>query len=85
MLGIDSSKDDWVLNIYRAIKEAAPDTPDVEEENVTVLKHSTPLWFLWKSKADIIAKECALNLNGILSMGISSHIVSHLGEGAIYF
>ena len=47
MLGIDSSKDDWVLNIYRAIKEAAPDTPDVEEENVTVLKHySTPLWVL---------------------------------------
>ena len=81
-LGIDPSKDE-VLNIYRAIKEAAPETPDVEKENVTVLKHyPTPLWFLWKSEADIIAKECAVNLDGILSMGISSRIVSRLGEGA---
>ena len=81
-LGIDPSKDE-VLNIYRAIKEAAPETPDVEKENVTVLKHyPTSLWFLWKSKADIIAKEFAVNLDGILSMGISSRIVSRLGEGA---
>ena len=81
-LCIDPSKDE-VLNIYRAIKEAAPETPDVEKENVTVLKHyPTPLWFLWKSEADIIAKECAVSLDGILSMGISSRIVSRLGEGA---
>ena len=81
-LGIDPSKDE-VLNIYRAIKEAAPETPDVEKENVTVLKHYlSPLWFLWKSEADIVAKECAVSLDGILSMGISSRIVSRLGEGA---
>ena len=53
-LGIDPSKDE-VFNIYRAIKEAAPETPDVEKENVMVLKHYlTPLWFLWKSEVDII-------------------------------
>ena len=81
-LGIDPSKDE-MLNIYRAIKEAAPNTPDIEQENVTVLKHyPTLLWFLWKSEADINAKECVLSLDGILSMGISSHIVSRLGEGA---
>ena len=55
----------------------------LEKENVTVLKHyPTPLWFLWKSEADIVAKECVLSLDGILSMGISSRIVSRLGEGA---
>jgi len=81
-LGIDPSKDE-VLNVYRAIKEVDSDTPDIEKEDVTVLKHyPTPLWFLWRSEADIIAKECIPNLDSILCMGISSRIVTRLGEDA---
>ncbi len=65
-LGIDPSKDE-VLNVYRAIKQASADTPEIEKEDVTVLKHyPTPLWFLWKSEADIIAKECTPSLDGLL-------------------
>ena len=80
-LGIDPSQDE-MLNNYRAIKEAAPNTPDVEQENVTVLKHyPTLLWFLWKIEADISAKECVLSLDGILSMGFFIRY-SCLGEGA---
>ena len=47
------------------------------------MKHyPTLLWFLWKIEADITAKECVVSLDSILSMGISSRIVSRLGEGA---
>ena len=75
-LGIDPSKDE-VLNVYHAIREVAPETADIEAESVTVLKHyPTLLWYLWKSECDIIAKESIPILDGLLSMGVSSHIVS---------
>lgn len=34
-LGIDPSKE--VLNVYRAIQEAAPDTPDIEKHSVNII------------------------------------------------
>lgn len=37
---------------------------------------------MWRSEADIIAQECVLTPNDILSTGISSRIVNRLGEGA---
>jgi len=79
-LGTDPSKDE-VLNVYRAIREVAPETADIEAERVTVLKHyPTPLWYLWKRECDIIAKESIPSLDGLLSMGVSSCIVNRLGE-----
>ena len=62
----DPSKDE-VLNVYHAIREVAPETADIEAESVTVLKHyPMPLWYLWKSECDIIAKESIPILDGLL-------------------
>ena len=81
-LGIDPSKDE-VLNVFRVIREVAPDTPVIEGEEVTTPKqYPTPLWYLWKSEMDIIAKECTPKLDGLLSLGLSARILSRLGDNA---
>ena len=81
-LGIDPSKEE-VLNVFRAVKEADSDIPNIEEENVTILRHyPTPLWFLWNSETDIIAQESVPSIDGILAMGISSRVLARLGEDA---
>ena len=90
-LAIDPSKDE-VFNVYRAIRgrfrhtRHDSDTQDIEKEDVTVpkLKHyPTPLWFLWRSEADIIVRNAFPSWRvWELYMGTSSCIVTHLGGNA---
>ena len=81
-IGIDPSKDE-VLNVFRVIREVAPDiyTPVIEGEEVTTPKqYPTPLWYIWKSETDNITKECTPKLDSLLSLGLSARIFRHLGD-----
>ena len=55
-LGIDPSKEK-VLSVYKILKEVDDDFLDVESEDITVPKqYPAPLWFLWSSELDVLAK-----------------------------
>ena len=55
-LGIDPSKEK-VLSVYKILKEVDDDFLDVGSEDITVPKqYPAPLWFLWSSELDVLAK-----------------------------
>ena len=56
-LDIDNTKEE-VVNVYTVMKDYDPSLPHMEDiENTTLKTYPTPLWFLFNSELELIAKE----------------------------
>ena len=81
-LGIDNTKDE-VLCVFKVMKECDDTLPDVrEEEHPMVKSYPTPLWYMFNSELEIIAKECVPNVQEVLATNIQERVLSRLGERA---
>ena len=81
-LGIDNTKDE-VLCVFEVMKECDDTLPDVrEEEHPMVKSYPTPLWYMFNSELEILAKECVPNVQEILATHIQERVSSRLGERA---
>ena len=81
-LGIDNTKEE-VLNVYKVMQECDGSLPDIETMETHALKsYPTPLWFLFNSELDIIAKD-AIPDDSNISTGVPRRISERLGERAV--
>ena len=79
-LGIDNTKGE-VLNVFTVMKECDGTLPDVQEVQTPSLRnYPTPLWYLFDSELDIIARESVPDIKKILATSVQEKVASRLGE-----
>ena len=83
-LGIDNTKEE-VLSVFSIMKQMnnnLPDVADVDRECPMVKTYPTPLWFLFNSELDIIAKESIPVAQHFLQTNVQERVASRLGDKA---
>ena len=81
-LGIDNTKDE-VLCVYEVMKQCDATLPDVgSEEHPMVKTYPTPLWYMFNSELDIVAKESVPDAQQVLATRVQERVSSRLGERA---
>lgn len=83
-LGIDNKKEE-VLSVFAVMKECdetLPDISEVDKDCAMVKNYPTPLWFLFNSELDIIAKESIPAAQFFLETNVQERVAGRLGERA---
>ena len=74
---------DEVLCVYEAMKQCDATLPDVsKEEHPMVKTYPTPLWYMFNSELDIVAKESIPDIQQVLATQVQERVSSRLGERA---
>lgn len=81
-LGIDNTKDE-VLCVFEVMKKCDDTLPDVTQEDHPMVKsYPTPLWYMFNSELDIVAKASVPDVQQILATHVQERLSSRLGERA---
>ena len=73
-----------MLSVFTVMKQCNPSLPDVTKLDVTTVQNiPTPLWFLFDSELDIIARDSLPDSQPLLASSVQERVFDRLGERAV--